>query len=311
MKNITKKIRKKIWSYLNLDNKIKSLERIIACESNIQKVLLGKILVKQMLSKGYLANIQESEFKIFSQWEDDGIIQYIINNIDIPNKTFVEFGVGDYTEANTRFLLINDKWSGLIMDCSKEAMERVRCSGIYPGYDLTAMQAFVNAENINDLIATRFKGEIGLLHIDIDGNDYWVWKAITVVSPVIVIMEYNSAFGIHRSITVPYDKDFNRTNKHHSNLYYGSSLLSLCDLAEEKGYVFIGANSCGGNSYFIRKDKIGNLKVLTPEEGYVATKSREHRDKNGNLTFLSPQKGIEDIQGMPVFNTRKNRVEKL
>lgn len=311
MENITKKIRRKIWSYLNLDNKIKSLERVIVCESSIQKMLLGKILVEKMLNKRPLTNIQESEFKVFSQWEDDGIIQYIINSINIPRKTFIEFGVEDYTEANTRFLLMNNKWSGLIMDSSEEAMERVRNSGIYPRYDLTAMQAFVNAENINDLIATRFKGEIGLLHIDIDGNDYWIWKAITVVSPVIVIMEYNSAFGIHRPITVPYDRDFNRTKKHHSNLYYGSSLLSLCDLAEEKGYVFIGTNSCGGNSYFIRKDKIGNLKALTPEEGYVATKSREHRDKNGNLTFLAPKEAIKSLRGMPIFNTRENKMEAL
>jgi hypothetical protein len=280
-------------------------------ESDIQKMLLGKILVNELLKKGLLENIHESEFKVFSQWEDDGIIQYIINNIDIPNKTFIEFGVEDYTEANTKFLLINNKWSGLIMDCSEEFMERVWRSGIYSGYDLTAMQAFVNAENINDLIARRFKGCVGLLSIDIDGNDYWVWKAITTVSPVIVIMEYNSAFGIHRPITVPYDKNFNRTKKHHSNLYYGASLLSLCDLAEEKGYAFIGTNSCGGNSYFIRKDKIGSLKALTPEEGYVLTKTREHRDKNGNLTFLAPQEAIKSLRGMPIFNTRENKIEAL
>lgn len=308
---ILKKIKRKILSYLNLDNKIKSLGRTIINEQDVQKILLGKILIEQMLSKGLLNNIQESEFKVFSQWEDDGIIQYIINNIEIPNKTFIEFGVEDYTEANTKFLLINNKWSGLIMDCSREAMERVRNSGLYPRYDLTAMQAFVNTDNINDLIATRFKGEIGLLHIDIDGNDYWLWKAITIVSPIIVIMEYNSVFGIHRPITVPYDEDFDRTKKHHCNLYYGSSLLSLCDLAKEKGYIFVGVNSCGGNSYFIRKDKIGNLRKLTPEEGYVATKTREHRDKNGKLTFLSPQEGIKDLQGMPIFNTRKNKIETL
>ena len=197
------------------------------------------------------------------------------------------------------------------MDCSEEAMERVRKSGLYPRYDLTAMQAFVDAENINGLIGKRFKGEIGLLHIDIDGNDYWVWKAIEVVSPVIVIMEYNSAFGIKRPITVPYDKNFDRTKKHHSNLYYGSSLLSLCDLAEEKGYVFMGTNSCGGNSYFVRKDKVGSLRPLTPEEGYVATKTREHRDKDGKLTFMSPEEGMRSLRGMPVFNTRENKVEEL
>ena len=217
----------------------------------------------------------------------------------------------DYREANTRFLLMNNNWSGLVMDSSEKYVERIKNSGIYPGYDLTAKHAFVDKDNINGLIASRFKGEIGLLHIDIDGNDYWVWKAINVVSPVVVIMEYNSAFGIERPITIPYDKNFERTKAHHSNLYYGSSLLSLCDLAEEKGYYFVGTNSCGGNSYFIRKDKIGNLKVLTTEEGYVATKTREHRDKNGNLTFTSPEKGMEYLKGMPVFNTRENKIEEL
>ncbi len=311
MKNVFKKIKKKVKVYLNLDSKIKAIEKIVVYESDIQKMLLGKILIGQMLNKGHLSNIKESEFKVFSQWEDDGIIQYLVNNIDISSKTFVEFGVENYTEANTRFLLINNNWSGLIMDCSEEAMEHVRKSGLYPRYDLTAKQAFVDVENINGLIEERFKGEIGLLHIDIDGNDYWVWKAINVVSPIIVIMEYNSAFGIKRPITVPYDKDFNRTKKHHSNLYYGSSLLSLCDLAEEKGYVFVGTNSCGGNSYFVRKDKIGKLKPLTPKEGYTATKTREHRDKNGNLTFTSPEEGVKTLQGMPVFNTRENKTEKL
>lgn len=311
MKNIYGKIKKKVLGIIHIDTKIKTLERVIICESDIQKMLLGKILVRQMLEKGPLFDIRESEFKIFSQWEDDGIIQYIINNIDIPHKTFIEFGVEDYTEANTRFLLINNKWSGLIMDCSEENMKRVRESGIYPKYDLTAIHAFVNAENINDLISTRFKGEIGLLHIDIDGNDYWIWKAIDVVSPVIVIMEYNSAFGIDRPITIPYDKNFNRTRSHHSNLYYGSSLLSLCDLAEKKGYYFIGTNSCGGNSYFVRKDKIGKLKALKPKNGYVLTKTREHRDKNGNLTFTSPEKGMEKLKGLLVFNTRENKIEKL
>jgi hypothetical protein len=311
MINMIRKIRKKILNHINLDSKIKSLERVVTYESDIQKMLLGKILIEKMLSKGVLDNIQESEFKVFSQWGDDGIIQYIINNIDIPNKTFVEFGVENYTEANTRFLLTNNNWSGLIIDSSKEAMEQVRDSGLYPRYDLTAIQAFVDTENINDLIATRFKGEIGLLHIDIDGNDYWIWKAITIISPIIVIMEYNSAFGINRPITVPYDKDFDRTKKHYSNIYYGSSLLSLCDLAEEKGYIFIGTNSCGGNSYFIRKDKIGNLKTLTPENGYVLTKTRECRDKNNNLTFISPQKAIKDLKDMSIFNTRENKIETL
>ncbi|TSD03473.1 MAG: hypothetical protein Athens071416_154 [Parcubacteria group bacterium Athens0714_16] len=270
-------------------------------ESNIQKMLLGTILTENLLKKGELGDIHEAEFKIFSQWGDDGIIQYLINNIDTP-KTFVDIGAGRYTQPDTRFLLEHDNWSGLTIDgCS---VDHLKNSGLYPCYDITTKQVFVTTENINEII--DFK-EIGLLNIDIDGNDYWIWKALKI-NPVIVIIEYNPYFEL-RPITVPYNKEFVRNAAHHSSMYYGASLMSLCDLAEEKGYVFIGCNSHGGNAYFIRKDKIGKLKVVTPQEGYRATKSREHRDKNGNLTFTAPKKAVESFRGMPVFNTQKNKEE--
>lgn len=301
MKNLARRLKKKIWNYLNFDNKIRAVERLIVRESNIQKMLLGNILVENLLKKDELQNIHEAEFKVFSQWGDDGIIQYLIHKIDTP-KTFVDIGAGTYTQPDTRFLLEHDNWSGLAIDASP--VDPLKNSELYPCYDITAKQAFITAENINELI--DFK-EIGLLNIDIDGNDYWIWKALKI-SPIIVIVEYNPYFGL-RPITIPYNKEFRRNIAHHSSMYYGASLMSLCDLAEEKGYFFVGCNSSGGNAYFIRKDKIGTLKSVTPQDGYRETKSREHRDKNGNLTFTKPQQAVEDLRGMPVFNTQKKKEE--
>jgi hypothetical protein len=303
MKNIVRRLKKKIWYFLNFDNKIRAVEKLIVRESNIQKMLLGNILVENLLKRGALKNINEAEFKIFSQWGDDGIIQYLINNIDTP-KIFVDIGAGTYTQPDTRFLLEHDNWSGLAIDAS--SVDSLKNSELYPCYDITAKQAFITAENVNELI--DFK-EVGLLNIDIDGNDYWIWKSLNI-SPIIVVVEYNPYFGL-RPIVIPYDKDFRRNVAHHSSMYYGASLTSLCDLAKNKGYVFIGCNSNGGNAYFIRKDKIGKIKVVTPEEGYRETKSREHRDKNGDLTFTAPGKAIGSIKGMPVFNTREDKVETL
>lgn len=301
MENIVKKIRKKIWNYLNFDNRIRAVERLIVRESNIQKMLLGTILVENLLKKGDLEDIHEAEFKVFSQWGDDGIIQYLINKIDTP-KTFVDIGAGRYTQPDTRFLLEYNNWSGLAIDgCSVEPLKN---SDLYPCYDITAKQVFVTTENINEIIDFN---EIGLLNIDIDGNDYWVWKALKN-RPVIVMIEYNPYFEL-RPITIPYNKEFVRNIAHHSSMYYGTSLTSLCDLAEEKGYAFVGCNSHGGNAYFIRKDRIGNLKVLTPQEGYRATKSREHRDEKGSLTFTQPKIAVECLRCMPVFNTRTNKEE--
>lgn len=273
----------------------------------------GKILSKLNLNyhvDSILSDIQNAEFQIFSQWGDDGIINFLVNYLHIKEKSFVEFGVENYTECNTRFLLINDNWRGLIMDGSESNMQSVRNEILYWKYDLTAVATFITAENINGLLLDNgFKGEIGLLHIDIDGNDYWVWKAINVVQPVIVIVEYNSVFGDQNPWTTPYNPSFIRTKAHFSNLYFGSSITSLCDLAEEKGYSFIGCNSNGNNAYFVRKDRLRQLQVKTVKEGYVLSKFSEGRNMNGELTFLRNDARLLAIKGMEIYNTRKNSIE--
>ncbi len=263
-------------------------------------------------TKNIIENIQLAEFRVFSQWGDDGIIQFLVEYLKIESKTFIEFGVEDYKESNTRFLLINNNWKGLIMDCSEKYMEQVQKEDIYWKHDLTALPVFVTKENINPLLQNNgFEGETGLLHIDIDGNDYWIWKEINCIKPVIVIMEFNSVFGFDNPWTIPYDKDFFRTNYHYSNLCYGASLLSLCDLAEEKGYAFVGSNSYGSNAYFVRKDKMNGLKSLTAKEGYVQSTVRESRDKDGKLTLLSGAKRLAQIKGLQIYNTRTQQLEKI
>src|SRR5687767_12061230 len=77
------------------------------------------------------SNIQDYEFKVFSQWGDDGIIQYLIATINLPYKTFIEFGVQDYSESNTRFLLMNNNWRGLIMDGSSKNIEFIKRASYY------------------------------------------------------------------------------------------------------------------------------------------------------------------------------------
>ena len=107
------------------------------------------------------------------------------------------------------------------------------------------------------------------------------------------------------------NKEFVRTKYHYSNLYWGSSLLSLCDLAQEKGYSFIGCNSNGNNAYFIRNDKRKELKILTAHQGFVMSKFRESRNKQGGLTYLSGHQRLEAIRGMDIYNTRTRALEKI
>ena len=265
-----------------------------------------------ILPKDKPVDIQLTEFRVFSQGGDDGIIQYLVNYLDLSNKVFIEFGVEDYSESNTRFLLMNNNWSGLILDAHKDNIERIKRQYYYWKYDLRARHAFITKENINDLIREEgVEGQIGLLHIDIDGNDYWVWKSLFIVDPIIVIVEYNSVFGKDRAITVPYKPDFNRTAEHHSNLYFGASLKALIDLAKEKKYSFIGSNSLGNNAFFIKNEFLSGLKPVDLEDGFVSSKFRESRNKNGQLSFLRGESRLESIKDLPVYNTELDRIETI
>ncbi len=309
-------MKKLIKNILNVLLSRKNISLINSKENQIQKLLLGKQLSNQ-LRLLEIQNLEQTEFSVFSQWGDDGIIQFIIQQFgnEIP-KTFIEFGVENYTEANTRFLLFNNNWTGLVMDGSPENIAHIKNDyevSIMRG--LSAKCAFINAENINELIAeSGFKGEIGILHVDIDGNDYWVWKAINQVKPWVVIMEYNALFGPHRSITVPYDPKFYRTEKHHSNLYFGASLSALCDLAKEKGYLFIGSNSHANNAYFIHEKYCPEtLKkfVTTPQEAHRWPTFKEDRDQNGKLTASTPRKAFKQLKNMTVWNVKDQKSEIL
>ncbi len=304
---------------MNLINNFKKLKntmnRIISQKilSEQNTLILGKILSENVKSKTNISSLSEVEFKVFSQWGDDGIIQWLTNNIEFPNRTFVEFGVEDYSESNTRFLMTTNNWSGLVIDGSESNIKKITLSENFWKYNLTAVCAFIDTENINNLLSSaELDKEVGILHIDLDGNDYWIWKEINVISPIVVILEYNSVFGIEEAITVPYDKDFLRENAHYSNLYFGASLRALHQLSGEKGYSFIGCNSAGNNAYFVRTDYINDVICEIPlEAGYVISLFRESRDREGNLTFLSGADRIEKIRGLPVYNTENNQIEKL
>ena len=272
------------------------------------KILCAAPLVKEVSSTRAYRSIQEAEFKVFSQFGDDGIIQYLITQTCIPptQRKFIEFGVENYKESNTRFLLMNNNWSGLIFDASVENIHSIQNDSIYWKYDLTAVQCFIDRSNINDLIAASgFAGDIGILSIDVDGNDYWIWETIEVVNPVIVIIEYNSVFGATRSVAVPYDPLFNCNRAHYSNLFWGSSLKALCQLGERKGYAFIGADSHGNNAYFVARNKLGNLKELSVADGYVCSKFRESRDETGGLTYVSGPRRLQLIEHLQVFDFEK------
>jgi hypothetical protein len=238
---------------------------------------------------------------VHSQWGEDGIIQHLVSVVPIAHKIFVEFGVQNYAEANTRFLLQHDNWAGLVLDGSAENIAAIRHDPIYWRHNLKAQVAFIDRENVDGLIAENaIAGDIGLLSIDIDGNDYWVWEAIRGIAPRIVVIEYNSLFGAHAAVTVPYDPRFSRTRAHYSNLYWGASLAALYRLGKRKGYVLVGSNSAGNNAFFVREEFAAGLPAPGPEAAYVSAQFRESRGPSGELTYLDRASALPLIGDLPL-----------
>jgi hypothetical protein len=259
---------------------------------------VGRLEMRQ-IALANPSSIDANEFKVSSQNGEDGIIQFLLRNIEIKNKIFVEFGVEDYTQANTRFLLKNSSWSGLVIDGSPQNIERIKLDNIYWRHHLKAECAFIDKDNINDIIRrSGISGDIGLLSVDIDGNDYWVWEAIDCINPRIVICEYNSLFGYTAKVTTPYRKDFMITKAHFSELYWGASIAAFDYLAKKKGYSLVGSNTAGNNIFFVRNDIVGSLPTYTSKQAYVKSQFRMSRDKDGNPTFLDFDTGFKIIENM-------------
>ncbi|TXK21616.1 hypothetical protein FVR03_23285 [Pontibacter qinzhouensis] len=290
-----------------------SISKLNRANNEATLLAIGAMLSKQqcLLNSN---DINDYEFKIFSQFGDDGIIQYLIKNIEIKNEIFIEFGVENYLESNTRFLMMNNNWTGFVMDGSDKAMKSLENQSWYWQYNLTQKAVFIDKANINALLESTGFSDIGLLHIDLDGNDYHILKEIEMsrLNPSIIIMEYNSVFGKDRQITVPYDKHFDRTKAHFSNLFFGASLPALNNAAVELGYILVCCNLAGNNAYFVRKDLLNEkIKEESVEKAYKESKFRESRNKDYSLSYIAGSKRLEAIRGLKVLNIETNQLELL
>jgi hypothetical protein len=189
-------------------------------------------------------------FRGMSQNEEDGITLALMQEIGPGSRRFVEVGCGD-NGGNSGFLALECGWSGLMIDgdASRVAVARA----IYGAGPVSVVQAWIAREKINELIQMHgLDGEIDLLSIDVDGNDYWIWDAIHVCRPRVVIVEYNSLFGPDLAVTIPYREDF--YTKKYGKGYHGASLQALTGLAARKGYRLVTVEPRGVNAFFLRND---------------------------------------------------------
>lgn len=195
-------------------------------------------------------------YKCYSQHDEDGMLAEIFHRLgpDIP-RTFVEFGVGDGLENNS-LLLLKTKWKGLWIEGGNGNALQIknRFADIISSGQLCFENQFIDRDNINDLIGKYFTEDIGMLCIDIDGNDYYVWKNINIISPWVVVIEYNAKFPPPIKWSIEYDKNHVWTLTD----YQGASLAAIAELGEQKGYQLVGCNLNGTNAFFVRRDKISS-----------------------------------------------------
>ena len=290
--------------------KARLLDEIAARLDRLQQAV-GRLEARQLATMD-ADDLHANEFQVYSQWGEDGILQHLIRRVPIERRLFVEIGVETYVEANTRFLAEHNNWAGLLLEADAVQVAAIRSNRIYWAANLKAVTAFVTCENVNDLLTEQgLEGDIGLLSIDVDGNDYWLWEAVTVVSPRIVVCEYNSFLGGERPLVVPYAADFRRSQAHYSWLYYGASLPALAYLAGRKGYLLAGTNSAGNNAFFIRRDVGQDVPHRSVAESFVPARFREAHDAAGSLTYLDYAAGQALIGDLPVCDVTTGVVQPL
>lgn len=223
--------------------------------------------------------------RLFSQNQEDGMVLYLLRLAGQASRTFVEIGCGQ-NGGNSGFLAAELGFTGLMIDADPHKTEIAR--RIFNSERVDIRTSFVTVENVNDLVSSvNIRGDIDFLGIDIDGRDYWIWEAISVIEPRIVVAEYNSIFGPHRAVVVPHDSPHQRQKQGVSNLaahsgsfpYWGASLLALQKLATRKGYRLVAVEPRGVNAFFLRNDIATEVPECSVEDVYHKLNKHAKREQ--------------------------------
>lgn len=296
---------------------VDSLARLARLDRQVDdiKINQGRILAELNRDRRF-GRLGDYEFKVFSQWGEDGIIQHLVGHLDIASRTFIEFGIEDFSESNCRFLMMKDHWQGYVVDGSEANIRRLRSSYYFWRYPLAAQAAFVTRENVDALLRqSGFGTQPGLLSVDLDGVDWHVLAALRHWRPGILVVEYNDVLGFDRAVSVPYDPAFVRAGAHFSNLYWGASLPAFAHLAEEMGMALVGVNAAGSNAFFVRRELLNERVTETTLDACRGTASfSDSRDAAGRLTFVrgaARRDGIADLPLVDVVSGMTLRVGDL
>ena len=284
--------------YLNLDQTI--FDKLIFCIGINQ-------LTSSRQNYNNFKGLHDAELKVFSQNGEDGIIDYLLYSLNIKKPKFIEIGVGDYRESNTRFVYERSSCKGLIVDVIENLEQKVKGNINFWKGDLKVVEKEIDSENIIETLnENNFNKDIDLFSLDIDGIDYWVLEKLPNEFSKIIVVEYNAIFGDKLMVSVPNIKGFQRHKYHYSYLCFGASLKALINLLNKKGYIFLGTNLLRTNAFFVLKkfkDKINlDLSNTNQLNKHVDSHIRESRNKKGILNYLSGKNRIKEIENCEVVD---------
>ena len=203
-----------------------------------------------------LTNPETWEFSGFSQNGEDGILDVLRKQLKTSNRYFIEIGAADGMQNNSSWLVVAERFNGLMIDGDRRFTERARRVIATHSIGVECLNMFVTRENIRELKAIALHSNPDVFSLDIDGVDYYIAKAIIDggFRPKIFVVEYNSVFGPDRSLTIPYQDDFSYTSAHPTHLYYGVSVAAWRKFFESQGYKFVTVDSKGVNAFFVDKN---------------------------------------------------------
>jgi hypothetical protein len=242
---------------------------------------------RMAFSSGRPPRLNESGFRNFSA--EDGLLLCLFAALDVPRGSFVDIGAADGINSNCANLAMNFGWDGVFIDGNAEQIDRGRA--FYRAHPHTAayppqfIHARVTRENINELLK-HVRNPVHLLSVDIDGNDYWVWEALNVIEPAVVVIEIQCVFGL-ASVVVPYDADAIYPGL--DSGYFGASGPAMVALAKRKGYRLIGASHLGPNFVFVREDLVPDqLPTITVEQALCHPRNVSRQQTLGEAAFQKP-----------------------
>lgn len=227
-----------------------------------QQQIALSLQYRQLARAGERLAFDDVGFNVCSSTGEDGILLYIFSLVGMGRRCCVDIGAAGLEGSNVANLLLHHGFEGLLLDADDQGLQRAEAfyrthveTRLFPP---RCVAARVTAENVDALIEEHgLADELDLLCIDIDGVDYWIWKALTAAQPRAVVVEYQDILGPERSWTVPYRPDFSvgdfEVNATHYN-YAGASLTAMVRLGRDKGYRLVGCNRGGYNAFFLRDD---------------------------------------------------------